>query len=575
MRSILLVMAVPIVLIIYYIGVVLRLIGCLVHILLVGAFMTAGAAITFFGRIGGPLLAPVLALFERGFSVIQNGYPVLLRWSLRNPAIILGTAVVAFLATLMGVVPKLGRELIPQVHQGEFNLDITLPVGSPLERTAEVAKVVEAEVLRHDEVDRIATSVGTENTATSSSDEGEHTGQVTVRMKEGTGAREEDALIDRIRSNLADLPETKIEVSYPALFSFKSPVEVEIKGFDLMTLREVSRRAESNLAAVPGLVDIKSSLQAGNPELQISYNRDRLAEYGLDLRAVAELIRNKVQGRVATEFRRQERQIDIFVRLNEADRLGVGEIERLIINPGNEVPIRLSAVADIRINEGPSEIRRIDQERAALLTANVRGADLASVSTGIATILGSMEFPEGFAYDIAGQNAEMKTSMNSLIQALGLALFLVYIVMASQFESLVHPFIIMFTVPLAVIGAAIALWLLDMSLSITVFIGLIMLAGIVVNNAIVLVDYINHLRKTGLDKFDAIMQAGSVRLRPIIMTTATTVLGLIPMALGLGEGAEIRTPMAITVIFGLLSSTVLTLVVIPTVYMLIDRKKVG
>jgi multidrug efflux pump subunit AcrB len=565
----------PIILLIFYIGLILRIIGCVVHLLLIGAFMTVAAFLSFFKRVGGPLTAPLLHLFERGFGLIQNSYPVLLRWSLRNPAVILGTAVLAFAATFMGVIPNLGRELIPQVHQGEFNLNITLPVGTPLERTAEVSKVVEAEALSHEQVDRIAASIGTENTATSSSEEGEHTGKITVRMKDGLGAREEDALIDRIRANLADLPETKIEVSYPALFSFKSPIEVEIKGFDLMTLRDVSRQAVGELSAVPGLVDVKSSLQAGNPELQISYNRDRLAEYGLDLRAVAELVRNKVQGRVATEFRRQERQIDIFVRLNEADRLGVDEIERLIINPGEEIPIRLSAVADIRIDEGPSEIRRIDQERAALLTANVQGADLASVSAGIARILGSMEFPEGFGYFITGQNAEMQTSTNSLMLALGLALFLVYIVMASQFESLVHPFIIMFTVPLAVIGATIALWLLGMSLSITVFIGLIMLAGIVVNNAIVLVDYINHLRKTGLTKFDAIMQAGSVRLRPIIMTTATTVLGLIPMALGLGEGAEIRTPMAITVIFGLISSTVLTLVVIPTVYMLVDRRKEG
>lgn len=566
-------LALPIVLIIYLIGLVLRVIGCVFHLFLVGAFTTVAAVITFFKRVGVPLVAPLLNLFERGFNVIQNVYPVLLRWSLRNPAVILSIAVIAFLVTAFGIIPKLGRELIPQVHQGEFNLNITLPVGTPLERTAEVAQVVEAEALSHPEVDRIATSVGTENTATSSSEEGEHTGKITVSIKDGLGAREEDALIDRIRANLADLPETKIEVSYPALFSFKSPVEVEIKGFDLATLRDVSRQAESDLAVVPGLVDIKSSLQAGNPELQISYNRDRLAEYGLDLRAVAELVRNKVQGQVATEFRRQERQIDVFVRLNEADRLGVSEIERLIINPGSEVPIRLSAVADIRIDEGPSEIRRINQERAALLTANVRGADLASVSAGISTVLGSMEFPEGFGYLISGQNAEMQTSTDSLILALSLALFLVYIVMASQFESLVHPFIIMFTVPLAVIGAAVALWVLGMSLSITVFIGLIMLAGIVVNNAIVLVDYINHLRKTGLDKYDAIIQAGSVRLRPIIMTTTTTVLGLIPMAMGLGEGAEIRTPMAITVIFGLISSTVLTLVVIPTVYMLVDRKK--
>ena len=564
--------ALPIVLVVFAFGLVLRAIGSLLHLLMAGLFITAIAGWTFLSRMFGPALKPFLSAFEKGFAVVQNTYPRILGWSLRNPVTVLGVAAFLFAGTVAGIIPRLGQELIPQVHQGEFNLDITLPVGTPLERTAEVARVVETEALRHPEVDRIATEVGSENSATSSSEEGEHTGTVTVRMKDGSGAKAEDALIRRIRANLVDLPETKIEVSYPALFSFKSPIEVEIRGFDLDTLRTISRQAEVELAAVPGLVDIRSSLQQGNPELQITYNRDRLAEFGLELRTVAELVRNKVQGRVATEFQREERQIDILVRLTEEDRLGVGEIERLIINPGDPVPIPLSSVATIRINEGPSEIRRIDQERAALLTANISGADLASVSAGIAGLLRSMEFPEGFGYLISGQNAEMETSINSMILAIGLALFLVYIVMASQFESLIHPLIIMFTVPLAVIGSALLLWLLGMSLSITVFIGLIMLSGIVVNNAIVLVDYINHLRKSGLDKVEAVIQAGSVRLRPILMTTTTTVLGLIPMALGLGEGAEIRTPMAVTVIAGLLSSTLLTLVVIPTVYLLVDRR---
>ncbi len=186
-------------------------------------------------------------------------------------------------------------------------------------------------------------------------------------------------------------------------------------------------------------------------------------------------------------------------------------------------------------------------------------------------MLDEMSWPRGFSYTLSGQNKEMETSMNSLIFALILAVFLVYVVMASQFESLIHPFVIMFTIPLALIGVVFILWLLSVPLSVVVFLGLIMLAGIVVNNAIVLVDYINRLRANGMNKIDAIVTAGSVRLRPILMTTATTVLGLLPMALGLGEGAEIRTPMAITVVAGLISSTVLTLLVIPTVYALVDR----
>ena len=228
-------------------------------------------------------------------------------------------------------------------------------------------------------------------------------------------------------------------------------------------------------------------------------------------------------------------------------------------------------MAQILISEGPSEIRRIDQQRAALVTANIADIDLGTAANQIMATLQEADYPPGFSFLISGQREEMERSLDSLVFALLLAMFLVYIVMASQFESLIHPLVIMFTVPLAAIGAIGALYLKDVSLSIVVFIGFIMLAGIVVNNAIVLVDYINTLRRGGMDRTEAIVRAGSVRLRPILMTTLTTVLGLLPMALGLGDGAEIRTPMALTVIAGLLSSTFLTLVVIPTVYSLVDR----
>ena len=282
-------------------------------------------------------------------------------------------------------------------------------------------------------------------------------------------------------------------------------------------------------------------------------------------------MRNKVRGRVATDFRERERNIDVLVRLREADRFSVEELGRLVVNPGGEVPIALASVASMEIAEGPSEIRRIDQQRAALVTANIKGIDLGSASRNIAQALRNHPFPEGFGFLISGQNEEMETSLDSLLFALALALFLVYVVMASQFESLLHPLVIMFTVPLAMIGVVAVLVWQQIPLSVVVFIGMIMLAGIVVNNAIVLVDYINILRRGGMEKGEAIVRAGSVRLRPILMTTLTTVLGLAPMALGFGDGAEIRAPMAITVIAGLTSSTFLTLVVIPTVYAVVDR----
>ena len=517
------------------------------------------------------LLSPVagvgLAWFEAGNNRLQESYPRWLNITLRHRFLVLSSALVALILTAVLVVPRLGSNLIPQVHQGEFNLNVTLPIGTPLERTGETAERIDELVRRQPEVERTSTTIGAEEGASTAIEAGEHTARITVKMKTGLSADDETALIDRVREEFRSVPEVKIEISYPALFSFKNPIEIEIRGHDLATLKRLSREAEVALAAmVPNLVDVRSSLQTGHPEIQVVYNRDRLAEYGLNLRNVADLVRNKVQGRAATQFRQEDQLIDIVVRLREEDRLGLDELRRLVINPGAPIPIPLAAIADLTVTEGPSEIRRVDQQRTALITGNIRGADLQTVSRDIVTAMETVNYPAGFSYVLAGQNQEMRTSINSLLLAFTLAVFLVYIVMASQFESLVQPFLIMMTVPLAMIGVALVLWLANIPVTIMVFLGLIILVGIVVNNAIVLIDYINTLRGRGMEKRDAIIEAGRARLRPIIMTALTTVVGLIPMALGLGEGAEIRTPMAITVIVGLSTATILTLVVIPTLY---------
>lgn len=556
----------------FVLSILLRLTGIVLHVAIMLVGLVVVALLFLLGLLLLPVFAPLLYLFEKGFALVQRGYPALLKVALHNRLAVIAGALGALVFCWQQLLPQLGQELIPQVHQGEFNMRVALPVGTPLQRTALVVERIEAVAAQQPDVERMATTVGTDQSASSSADEGEHTAEITLKLVEGSTAEGEDRLIGRLRSLLADIPEVELEIAHPALFSFKTPIEVEVRGNDLRQLRRLSKDVEARLASVPGLVDVRSSLQVGNPELQINYRRDRLANYGLRLRDVAELVRNKVQGRVATDFREEERQIDVLVRLREEDRLGLAELERLVVNPGGAIPIPLSAVADIHVDEGPSEIRRIDQQRAALVTANIQDIDLGTASGRIYAALRQMDFPTGFDFLISGQNREMETSLNSLYFALALAIFLVYIVMASQFESLVHPFVIMFTVPLALIGVLIALYVLQVALSIVVFIGLIMLAGIVVNNAIVLVDYINTLRRSGMEKMEAIVRAGSVRLRPILMTTSTTVLGLLPMALGLGEGAEIRTPMALTVIAGLTSSTFLTLVVIPTVYSLVDRR---
>lgn len=515
----------------------------------------------------------LFAGFNKTYGSIDSGYPKILKYSLEHRNMVLGSVAFLFILTIFVVAPRLGSELIPEVHQGEFNVEVAYPVGTPVEKTDERSLEIQKQLADYEGVEQVAAVSGADKASTQSSEEGEHTAKLTVTLRRASSlVVQEEKLINQIRSHMTNYSGMEWKISRPVLFSFKTPIELEIQGYNLQKLSDIVRNVEEELKDIPGLYDVESNIQRGNPEVQIVYNRPLLAHYGLNISDVAAIVRNKVRGDVATEFKEQDRKIDILVRLREEDKESIEDLRRIIVNPGSDRPIPLEAVSDIQINEGPAEIRRVEQERTGLITANISGRDLSSVSGDIYQRLRSMDIPAEFSYRLTGQNKEMETSLNSLKLALLLAIFLVYIVMASQFESLLHPFVIIFTIPLALIGVFIFLYILNIPLSIVVFLGMIMLAGIVVNNAIVLVDYINQLRARGVEKMQAIVEAGRVRLRPILMTTATTVLGLAPMALGFGDGAEIRTPMAITVIIGLITSTILTLVVIPTVYSILDRK---
>jgi multidrug efflux pump subunit AcrB len=515
----------------------------------------------------------IILSFNWGYSKLEHVYPQVLAWSIHRRMSVIGAMLLIFLFSVFVLGPNIGSELIPEVHQGEFNLEITLAVGTPAEETDRRILSIQEFISKQDGVEKVACVVGRDKTEIRDTNQGEHTATLTVTLKRASSVLiAEERLIKNIRAHILTYSGMKAKISRPTLFSFKTPVEVEIHGYNLRQLQSIAEEIEERMRQLPGLFDVKANIQRGNPEVQIVYNRDLLSHHGLNIFNVASIVRNKVRGDIATEFKEEDRKIDVRVRLREEDKKSIDNLKRLIVNPDSPIPIPLEAVAKIIVDEGPSEIRRIDQQRSAIITANISGRDLGSVSKDIYQVLQSIDMPEDFSFDLAGQNREMQTSLNSLMFALALAIFLVYIVMASQFESLLHPFIIIFTIPMALIGVIFFLYLLNIPASIVVFLGLIMLAGIVVNNAIVLVDYINQLRARGFNKMDAIMTAGKVRLRPILMTTSTTVLGLLPMAVGMGDGAEIRAPMAITVIVGLITSTILTLVVIPTVYYVLDRK---
>ena len=554
----------------------------------------------------GKILRPVLNLFNLALSKCQVLYVSVLTRALEHRFVTM-LFVAAMAATSAVLIPRLGTELIPELEQGEFAVDLILPTGTPLATTDTTATRIEDLIRDDPDIEQVYVVVGAvESGGTLVEEERENIARVAVMLEQEAMRRQgSDDVMDRLRSRLADIPEARMEFVRPALFSFKTPLEVEIRGYNLGDLRSVSGQVVDALEGVEGLRDARSLMEVGHPEVVVVFDRDRMAALGVDIGQAADAIRNKVRGSVATRFSAGDRKIDILVRAREEDRKEIAQLKALAVNTGGrgntnaenqpagnasgEDPgstsggpsqpeaergaVLLSAVAQVRLDEGPSEIRRIDQQRVALVTANLTGIDLGSVARDIQDRLAGLPLPNDFSIDLGGQYREMNTASRSMLLAIAMAVFLVYLVMASQFESLLHPFIVMFSFLLALSGVLVTLYLLDITISVVVLIGIIMLAGIVVNNAIVLVDYINRLRKRGEDRINAVITAGRVRLRPILMTTATTVLGLLPLALGVGEGAEIRTPLAITVIAGLISSTVLTLIVIPVVYTLLDRKE--
>jgi HAE1 family hydrophobic/amphiphilic exporter-1 len=512
-------------------------------------------------------------LLQRLHRAAATVYPGILGWSLEHRATVVSGAAAMFVATML-LIPRLGTELIPQLSQGEFDVDLRLPPGAPL---AETDRAIQAAHLATRDIEKVELNfsvAGTGNRLDANPvDAGENTGSLSITMSPGSGRDDENSAMDAMRRALSQLPGVQYEFSRPALMSFSSPLQIEVSGYDLDALAAVNQAIVTAMSASDRFTDIKTTVERGNPEIQIIFDQERAAKLGLAVRDIADRVVANVRGELATRYTWRDKKIDVLIRSVDTQKGSVEELRKLIVNPAAERPVTLEAVADIRVARGPSEVRRVAQERVALITANLGFGDLGAAAAEARSIIDRTPMPPNVTAMVSGQNEEMQASFQSMQFALALAVFLVYLVMASQFESLIHPFVILFTIPLALVGAVLALFLTGTTVNVVALIGVIMLAGIVVNNAIVLVDLINQLRASGTEKTEAIMEAGRARLRPILMTTLTTALGLLPMAIGFGEGAEVRTPMAITVIGGLLVSTLLTLIVIPVVYSLLDRKK--
>jgi HAE1 family hydrophobic/amphiphilic exporter-1 len=507
-----------------------------------------------------------LGAFSRAYDRLVRG-AIARRW---------GTLAIAFslFALSMWSLRLLGTELIPQLSQGEFFFEVNLPEGASLAATDRVVRGMEAVVAAEDVVDHYYATVGSRLIAggMSLNTKAENLGQLNAAMRDRGDEAGEAELIERLRERFDLIPDLEVKLGRPSYFSLKTPVEVVLYGDNLEELRDYSLDLAQVLAAVPGLADVRSSLEAGNPELQVVFDRARLASMGLDMGTLSETLRNRVQGVVPTRFKEEDRQIDIRVRNMETYRSSMADVRNLVLPGADGRPIRLLSVADVRLDRGPAEIHRLQQQRAAVVSANLEGRSLGAAVGDIEDAMALIPPPAGITAELGGQNREMRVSFASLRFALGLAVFLVYLVMAATFESFVHPFVVMFTIPLALVGVVAGLLATGTTITVIVLIGAIMLVGIVVNNAIVLIDAINRLRRAGLDKVEAVVRAGHIRLRPILMTTLTTILALVPMAIAWGEGAELRSPLAITVAAGLFLSTLLTLVVIPAAYVAVPSR---
>ncbi|WP_019303650.1 efflux RND transporter permease subunit [Xanthomonas oryzae] len=523
-------------------------------------------------RMVGPVMRKASDLAMAPYARAERGYLAMLPAALRRPGLVLGLAAAAFIGTVF-LVPMLGADLIPQLAQDRFEMTVKLPSGTPLAQTDALVRELQ---LAHDKDPGVASLYGVSGSGTrldaNPTESGENIGKLTVVMAGGGSPAVEAAATERLRSSMVGHPGAQVDFARPALFSFSTPLEVELRGQDLGELERAGQKLAAMLRANGHYADVKSTVEEGFPEIQIRFDQERAGALGLTTRQIADVIVKKVRGDVATRYSFRDRKIDVLVRAQQSDRASVDAIRQLIVNPGSSRPVRLAAVAEVLATTGPSQIHRADQTRVAIVSASLKDIDLGGAVREVETMVRKDPLAAGVGMHIGGQGEELAQSVKSLLFAFGLAIFLVYLVMASQFESLLHPFVILFTIPLAMVGAVLALLMTGKPVSVVVFIGLILLVGLVTKNAIILIDKVNQLREEGVPKREALIEGARSRLRPIIMTTLCTLFGFLPLAVAMGEGAEVRAPMAITVIGGLLVSTLLTLLVIPVVYDLLDRR---
>lgn len=509
---------------------------------------------------------------------LADQYGELLRRSLRYRKTTV-FASVALLIPCLFMAPLIGVELTPEADEGEVRVNVLLEPGTRVAETDAVMQKLN-QIVRREVPETINTMVESGASGGMSGGGGEHQGELRIQLvpsSERKRSAKEIATAIRPKMSIQPGMTVRTRVSTGSFSrgmgsSGGDRLVVEVRGHDMQVLEELAKKVRDEMASVPGVPEAQINREPGMPEMLLSVDRLKAATLGLNVSDIADAMETAIGGRRTSMYRQQGDEYNIVVRLKEKDRLSVAQVGTVPLLTANGQTIPAEAVVHTRRQEGPVSIERQDQERIITVSGTLGERDLGAVTRDIQQRLRQIPRPADYDFEFGGEYEEQKEAFNELTLVAVLALVLVYMVMAAQFESLRDPFIILFSIPLAAIGVILMLVLTHTTFNMQAFLGVIMLVGIVVNNAIVLIDYMNQLRREhdyAVD--DAVITAGARRLRPVLMTTITTVLGLVPMALGIGEGAELQKPMARVVIGGLMSSTLITLVLVPVVYAMLEH----
>jgi HAE1 family hydrophobic/amphiphilic exporter-1 len=493
----------------------------------------------------------------------------------RTKALAFTTIVVS---SSMLLIPLMGKEFIPNVDQGNVTLKIRMPVSTTLEATDEMASRIGAKVLTLPEVKDIFVNIGhdaIEKTETALGEFESNTARMTVLLNDERQRSVED-IVNVLRDEINGMGEFETEFVFnqnvQQMLRQKSEATeiLEISGPSLEMLADITSQVSSKLSRFEFLQDLQSNLGDEENEIQIVLDREKAATFKLTVKNIADTLKTAIEGEVATTYYDTEQEVDIVVKLRDEDRKDINKLEQIFIHTPSGSDIPLVEIAEISIASRPRQLNRRDLRRVAVISANIIGISFDEAIKKVQEAIDDISLFPDYSITVSDVQKEMNRSFNSLLFALLFSILLVYMLLASLFESFLNPFIIMFAVPLAAVGVILILFLFNTPISLGVYIGCIMLGGIVVNNSIILLDYTERLRKQGLALREAIIHGGRTRLRPILMTALTTILGLIPLASSFGSGSEIRRPLAITVIGGLATSTFMTLIIVPVIYSLFE-----